>query len=69
MEDQTRHIYKKVELENIVNADTIKQDIEVDKLDNDNNNLEKEESEINPYHDIIATHLYHKWNSGQYLAV
>ena len=30
--DQARHIYKKVELEGIVNIDTIKQEIEEDKL-------------------------------------
>ena len=41
-----------MESESIVNVDTIKQEIEVDKLDN-NNNLE-EEDEINPYHEIIT---------------
>ena len=30
--DQARHVYKKVELEGIVNVDTIKQDIEEDNL-------------------------------------
>ena len=39
MKDQARHIYKKVESENIVNVDTIKQEIEADKLDDDSNNL------------------------------
>ena len=32
MEDQVKYIYKKVETENIVNVDTIKQEIEQDKL-------------------------------------
>ena len=45
-EDQVRHIYKKVESENIVNIDKIKQEIEVDGIDD-------EEDEINPYHEII----------------
>ena len=39
-----------MELESIVNIDTIKQEIEADKLDN-NNNLEEE---INSYHKIIT---------------
>ena len=42
---------KKVALESIVNIDTNKQEIETDKLDN-NNNLE--EDKINPYHEIIT---------------
>ena len=44
--DEASHIYKKVELESIINIDTIKQEIEGDKIDN--NNLK--EDEINPYH-------------------
>ena len=51
MNDQAKHIYKMVESENIVNVHTIKQEIEADKLDNDNN---REEDEINPYHEIIT---------------
>ena len=50
MEDQARHIYKKVESENIVNVDTIKQEIEADKLDR----TDDEEGEINLYHEIIS---------------
>ena len=50
MNDQVRHISKKVESESIVNVDTIKEGIEADKLDN-NNKLQ--EDEINPYHKII----------------
>ena len=34
--DQARHIYKKVELEGIVNVDTIKQELVEDKLSKDN---------------------------------
>ena len=37
MNDQATNIYKKVESECIVNVDTIKQEIESDKLDNNNN--------------------------------
>ena len=45
-----RYIYKKVESENVVNIDRIKQDIEADKLDS--NHIE--EDEVNTYHDIIT---------------
>ena len=49
MEDQARYIYKKRD-KNIVNIDTLKQEIEEDKLKrmNDTN------GEINPYHKIIT---------------
>ena len=47
MEDQTGHISKKVESENIVNVDAIKQEIELDRIGN-------EEGEINPYHERIT---------------
>ena len=53
LKDQARNIYKKVESENIVNIDTIKQEIEVDELNNNNNNNLTEE-DINPYHKIIT---------------
>ena len=46
MKDQDRYIYKNVELENIVNVDTIKQEIDADKLDDDNNNLEEEDRNL-----------------------
>ena len=48
--DQASHIHKKVELEGIVNVDTIRQKIEEDKLSK--NNID-EVGEINPHHDII----------------
>ena len=41
-----------MESESIADVDKIKQEIEADKLDN-NNNLDKEE-EINPYYEIIT---------------
>ena len=59
MNDQARHIYKKVESESIVNTDTNKQEIEADRLDN-NNKLD--EDEVNPYHEII-TNKVEKENS------
>ena len=47
--DQTRYIYKKVELEGIVNVDTTKQETEEDKLSKDN----MDDDEVNPCHNII----------------
>ena len=34
--DQVRYIYKKVEMDSLVNVETIKQETEGDRLDNDN---------------------------------
>ena len=48
-DNQTRHVYKKVESGNIINIDTIKQELkqDVDKTDDTS-------SELNPYHNIIV---------------
>ena len=51
--DQARHIYKKVELEDVVSIVTINQEIEEDKLSRDNIN----DDEINPYHKIIINNI------------
>ena len=48
--DQGRYIYKKVEQEGMVNIETIKQEIEDDRLNN--NNIDNEQ-EVNPYCSII----------------
>ena len=50
IDDQARHIYKKVESESVVNVYTIKQEIEADKLGSDN----IDEDEVNPYQEIIT---------------
>ena len=49
--DQAKYIYKKVEQESIVNVETIKQEIEDDRLDQDNTDNEEE---VNPYQNIIV---------------
>ena len=51
--DQARHMYDKVELEDIVNMDAIKQDIEEDKLSKDN----IEDDKVNPHHNIIISNI------------
>ena len=52
--DQARHIYKKVELEGVVNVDTFKQEIEEDKLSKDN----IEDDEINQFHKVVINNIY-----------
>ena len=51
---QARYIYKKVELKGTVNVDTIRQEIEEDKLSKNNIN---DEEEVNPYHNIIINNI------------
>ena len=51
--DQTRHIYKKVELESVVNVDTIEQEIEKDKRSTDI----IYDDEVNPYHNITINNI------------
>ena len=51
---QARHIYRKVELEGIVNINTIKQEIEEDKLSKSNID---EEEEVNPYNNIVINNI------------
>ena len=52
-EDQARHICKKVELGCVIKVDTIKQEIEGDKLGWDN----IDDDEANPYHNIIRLNI------------
>ena len=58
-DDQVRHIYKKVEAESIVNIDTMKKEIEADKLDT-NNDIDRDE--VNLYHE----HDYKYGRRGKY---
>ena len=51
--DHARHIYKKVKLECVANVDTIKQEIEEDKLYRDNIN----DDAVNPYHNMIINNI------------
>ena len=51
-DDQAKHIYKKVDSEGIVNIDTIKHDIEEDKLGRN-----MDEDKVNPYHEIITNEI------------
>ena len=50
-EDQARHIYKKVESGNIINNDTLKQEIDQDQ---ELNRLDDISEDINPYRELIV---------------
>ena len=52
--EQARHIYEKVDLEGIVSIDTIKQEIEENKL---SKNKIGDEEEVNPYRKIITNNI------------
>ena len=54
MEDQARHIYKKVEVDQIINIETMKQKIEDDTVTGNRLKEEEEdETEPNPYQMVI----------------
>ena len=55
--DQAKYIYKKVEQESIVNIETIKQEIEDDRLDKDK--IDNEEK-VSPYQNIIINEFDRK---------
>ena len=67
MESQAKYVYNKVEKVDLINVETVRQEMEqdIDKIHDTN-------GEINLYHHIIVnkaertTHCYHKWNSNQY---
>ena len=48
-EDQTRHIYKMIEMDKPVNIHTIKKEIEDDRMIRDKSKEEENESELNPF--------------------
>ena len=50
-EDQARHVYKKVESCNIININTLKQDIEQDW---ELNRLDDTSGDINPYRKLVV---------------
>ena len=51
-EDQARHVYKKVETDKAINIETMKQEIEDDKMTSNRLN-EEDTTETNPYPMVI----------------
>ena len=56
-EDQARHIYKKVETDKVINVETMKQEIEDDKMTRNRLN-EEDTTETNPYQMVILNKVY-----------
>ena len=48
-EDQARHVYKMVETYKIINMETMKQELEDDKVTRDRLKEEEDDTESNPY--------------------
>ena len=51
MEEQARHTYKKVESGNVINTNTLKQEI---KQDQELSKLDDTSGDINPYRELIV---------------
>ena len=56
-EDQARHIYKKVETDEVINVETMKQEIEDDKMTRNRLN-EGDTTETNRYQMVILNKVY-----------
>ena len=48
-EDQARYVYKMVEMNKIINIETMKQELEGDKVTRNRLKEEEENAEVNPY--------------------
>ena len=56
-EDQARHVYKQVEADKVINVETMKQEIEDDRMTG--NRLNEEDTiETNPYQMVILNKVY-----------
>ena len=53
--DQTKYVYKKVEMGDTINADTIQQEIKQEKQ---LNRMDDRNREINPYREIVVANQY-----------
>ena len=56
-DDQARHVYKKVEIDKIINIETMKHDIEDDKFTR-NKLKEEDTTKTNPYEMVILNKVY-----------
>ena len=70
--NQAKYIYKKIKEDNLINVETVKQEIEEDRLDEENDSEEE-----NPYQTmiikdsgrVVSLLTYHKWNNDLYLTI
>ena len=56
-ENQARHVYEKVEMDKVINVETMKQEIEDDKITRNRLN-QKDTTETNPYQMVILNNMY-----------
>ena len=56
-EDQARHLYKKVETDKVITVETMKQEIEDNKMTSNRLN-EEDTTETNPYQMVILNKVY-----------
>ena len=56
-EDQARHVYEKVEMDKVINVETMKQEIEDDKMTG-NRLIEGDTTGTNPYQMVILNKVY-----------
>ena len=56
-EDQARYVYKKVEMDEVINVETIKQEIEDNKMTRNRLN-EEDTTKTNPYQVVILNKVY-----------
>ena len=56
-EDQARHVYKKIETNKVINVETMKQEIEDNKMTRNRLN-EKDTTETSPYQMVILNKVY-----------
>ena len=57
-QDQGRHIYKKVEMDKIINIETMNQEIEDDKVTRNRLKEEEDDTESNPYQMAILNNTF-----------
>ena len=55
--DQTKYVYKKVEMGELINMDAIQQEIEQEKQ---LNRMDDENGEINPYRELVVNNMQKK---------
>ena len=55
MEEQTKYVYKKVEQDSEISTETVKQEIDQEKIDR---NRDRKEDEVNPYQKVVLNNVY-----------
>ena len=65
--EQANYVYKKIELGEVINTETLQQELEHERQ---LKRIDDTSREINPYKELIVNnaekynHYWHKWNNG-----